>query len=380
MLVQRTYAVDPGTRLPLVLVDTTQLGGKLPTEAEFKEALSELPQEDHVIILFASGSPKINFPWLQKSYKLFTRSVRKRIRKLYIVHENWVYKTLQKTVGNMISPKFVSKIVYIKSLTELAKHVDITVINISHNVYIHNLTVESEIVVPKHTLPVFGAPLPPEMSPLWKKCLAYLWEIDALGYKGSAKIFGRTGGSPYVWVLREAFDRNQLLQLSEYGPQLVLALMKLYLFELPKPLIPVKVLAEPFVADKNYVKAVLAKMDFSSRLHLESWLKWLHHIQNSWDITVNEVAQAIGPSLFALTDATPEISHNGCLFAHYLLVAPRLTEPPTPPPRPKPREKSIEKSVDKPVAGTHKVLKPKPSMQNIRGARVAKMAQFYENI
>ncbi len=89
--------------------------------------LSRLPDEDELIggrgyeiVFFAGGSSgatvkkkgRPGWGWLLQAYHLLTRATRKRLQKLYIVHEkNWI-RVLFEMFSTAVSPKFRKKVVH----------------------------------------------------------------------------------------------------------------------------------------------------------------------------------------------------------------------------------------------------------------------------
>ena len=90
--------------------------------------LSRLPDEDELIggrgyevVFFAGGGSngatakkkgRPGWGWILQAYHLLTRATRKRLQKLYVVHEkNWV-RVLFEMFSTAVSPKFRKKVVH----------------------------------------------------------------------------------------------------------------------------------------------------------------------------------------------------------------------------------------------------------------------------
>lgn len=106
-----------------------------PKEVEFNSLLpyviARLPGEDELVggaeyevILFAGSggegsiSSKRSRPgwgWLLQAYHLLSRAMRKRIQKLYIVHEKTWVRVITEMFSSIVSPKFRRKIIHGKS-------------------------------------------------------------------------------------------------------------------------------------------------------------------------------------------------------------------------------------------------------------------------
>ena len=103
--------VDYDALLPYVLV-------RLPDEEEL------IGGHGYEVVFFAGGksngatTPKKGRPgwgWFLQAYHLLTRATRKRLQKLYIVHEkNWI-RLLVGMFSTIVSPKFNKKVVHGKT-------------------------------------------------------------------------------------------------------------------------------------------------------------------------------------------------------------------------------------------------------------------------
>jgi Rho GTPase-activating protein 1 len=103
-----THEVDYDTLLPYVLA-------RLPGEDDLVSGT-----EYEVVFFAGSGaetttSVKKNRPgwgWLVQAYHVLSRAMRKRIQKLYIVHERTWVRVLVEMFSHVVSPKFRRKIVH----------------------------------------------------------------------------------------------------------------------------------------------------------------------------------------------------------------------------------------------------------------------------
>jgi Rho GTPase-activating protein 1 len=103
-----THEVDYNTLLPYVLA-------RLPGEDELVSGA------EYEVIFFAGGavegatSVKRNHPgvgWFIQAYHVLSRAMRKRIQRLYIVHERTWVRMLVQVFSTIVSPKFRKKIVH----------------------------------------------------------------------------------------------------------------------------------------------------------------------------------------------------------------------------------------------------------------------------
>lgn len=124
----------------------------------------------------------------------------------------------------VISTKFDEKVVHIGGLSELAKHLDITQIDIPPPVYLYNARVEARIMVPRHYAPVFGVPLQRKGKTviyprMWQELVNYLKVTGVT----TSNLFQMDENNELSLILRDALDRGQLLNLQNYGYVFLLA-------------------------------------------------------------------------------------------------------------------------------------------------------------
>lgn len=273
-VVYGTPTFDPETRLPLVVIDSTALPkspSEYPTDLA-SQAIERLPQTPHALVFFACGAPNLpSWAWMSKIHAMLSRDVKKRVGKVYIVHEPWWLRASTQVMraSGMVSAKFGDKMVHAATLSELARHVDITQINIPPAVYMYNSTLESRITVPRHHMPVFGVPLqrkgPQVMYPrMWEECCAYLRAVGTSVHN----LFQVEERTTVSLILRDAYDRGQTLHLASYGPHNAANVLKLYLQELPTPILPVVYIKTPIQDTADYCVEVYSRLPIVSQKFL----------------------------------------------------------------------------------------------------------------
>ncbi|KAF3929848.1 Myosin-IXa [Dactylella cylindrospora] len=236
--------VDYDKLLPYVLAI-------LPGENEIDELDShgEKGSGGYSVIFFAGGGkterdsksrPRLS--WFMQAYSLLSRAVRKRIKKLWIVHERAWVRIMLEMLSGVVSQKFRRKVIHVGSLTELALDVDITKLNIPPAVYIHDKRVSDSIQLPGFPpAPQFGrmpftndSPVDAPLPQVLMDTSRYI-RLHCLGHEG---LFRVPPNTELLEIAREAYDRRQFLLLSDYGPNLAAGLLKLYYRVLPDPIIP----------------------------------------------------------------------------------------------------------------------------------------------
>ncbi|OCK74745.1 hypothetical protein K432DRAFT_409610 [Lepidopterella palustris CBS 459.81] len=139
-----TREADFDSLLPYVLA-------RLPGEEEL------LKGSEYEVIFFAGGgsdgatSAKKNRPgwgWFIQAYHVLSRAMRKRLQKLYIVHERSWVRILVEMFSTIVSPKFRRKIVHVSTLSNLALHIAIENLLIPPSAYLHDRRLSNEIYAP----------------------------------------------------------------------------------------------------------------------------------------------------------------------------------------------------------------------------------------
>ena len=90
--------------------------------------LARLPDEDELIggkgyelVFFAGGEERNSSPvkkkrpgwgWFLQAYNVLTRAMRKRLQKLYLVHERRWIRVMMEMFSTVVSPKFRKKIIH----------------------------------------------------------------------------------------------------------------------------------------------------------------------------------------------------------------------------------------------------------------------------
>lgn len=205
------FEVDYDSLLPYVLA-------RLPGEEEL------IAGEDYEVVFFAGGQPdsataeKKSGPgmgWYLQAYHVLSRAIRKRLQKLYVVHERSWVRVLIEVFGTFVSPKFRKKIVHVSTLSGLALHMPIERLMIPPSVYLHDRRIAPDIYAPYVSgRRAFAAedPLPRcrngqrRLPRVLRETTTFVCMGDNIKTEGLFRIppHARTLG-----VLKEAYDRSQ---------------------------------------------------------------------------------------------------------------------------------------------------------------------------
>lgn len=311
-LVYHTQTRDAVSHLPVTVIDSTTmpLDGKLPDpEAEIPFLLKDFPCNDMVLVFFASRAPRApQVNWLRKVHAKLSRDFRKSIHKVYVVHARWYTRAFNRALAPIVSHKFASKIKFVRDLTELSHHMDITTLDINPEVYRDDLSrsdsnSDGVISVPKQSKSIFGMPLPRSRSSFWRATFAYLnkCHIDELAFAPLSRMTELD--ATLTQVLVNAVAREQRLRLCDYGPAVVLATIREYLLSLPEPLIDFNDLVLPLEITIEYASSVVSGLDDSELLHLDDIIRFsaaISHVDRAM------IAKSLGPAIMRIRNPRKE--------------------------------------------------------------------------
>lgn len=214
------FEVDYDTLLAYVLA-------RLPGEEQL------IAGTDYEVIFFAGGQPESatsekktgpGIGWYLQTYHVLSRAVRKRLSKLYVVHERSWVRILIEVFGTIVSPKFKKKIIHCNTLSGLAMHMPIEKLLIPPSVYLHDRRVSADIYAPYVSgRRAFGAdePLPVNfrgerrLPRVLRETTTFLCRGHNLKTEG---LFRIPPHSQLSAILREAYDRGQKFIVFKEGP------------------------------------------------------------------------------------------------------------------------------------------------------------------
>lgn len=125
--------------------------------------LARLPEEDDLlkgyeyeVVFFAgdgdgsatSRKHRPGWGWFLQAYHVLSRAMRKRLQRLYIVHEKAWVRILTEVFSTIVSPKFRRKIYHASSLTQLALYLPIETLLIPPSTYLTDRRISDDIFAP----------------------------------------------------------------------------------------------------------------------------------------------------------------------------------------------------------------------------------------
>ncbi|GAA5944215.1 hypothetical protein JCM3775_007116 [Rhodotorula graminis] len=208
----------------------------------------------YTVVLLVNPTPHApTTAHLVSSYLSVARVVRKNVRHIYIVGGGWWTRAILGIFSStLLSVKSAEKLVQCATLSGLAQAVGpeaFKQIEFPLEVYVANAATEDEIVVPvnqdESLKATFGRPLEqtmsenendPRLPTIVRDCVDVLLDQG----RASVGIFRRSPSAAHVMHLRGAYERGHPVSLSTLpdAPYLAASLLKLYLRELPVPLLP----------------------------------------------------------------------------------------------------------------------------------------------
>ncbi|PLW13851.1 hypothetical protein PCANC_04629 [Puccinia coronata f. sp. avenae] len=241
---------------PLIVISASSFPAQLPAHLTLDSLTQQaldlfdpiISSGPYSLIIFAS--PAEHAPTLKQilsAYRLLTRSCRKNLNALWVVHPTfWAKMTVKVFLKTIVSWKMSRKIKWIKDLSTLASLVPIHQVCIPPEVYKYDLTIEPCIVVPPSCRqpPVFKVSLEQLMGPDGQHGIPQVIQDSANCIRSSGMkfegLFRRPPSLTTTQIIRDAYDRRQPVKMEEYsdGAFLAASLIKLFLRELPTPIFP----------------------------------------------------------------------------------------------------------------------------------------------
>lgn len=112
-IVYKSRTFDPSTRLPLIILNSAAF----PKDPDnyisslMEKIILQLPETPYGLVFFACGAPdKPSWTWISRVYGMLDRQIKKRIGKVYVVHESWWLKAVTEMFRGIVSKKFKNKI------------------------------------------------------------------------------------------------------------------------------------------------------------------------------------------------------------------------------------------------------------------------------
>ncbi|CAO3625905.1 unnamed protein product [Mucor hiemalis] len=224
--------------------------------------LDEFVENDYVLVFFSSPARyRPGWMWLLKAYRSLDRKYKKNLKALYVVHLTRTYRIVFDLANKIISPKFARKLRYCANLASLNLNIELAPQFIPQRVIDHDNklpTIQQHLEHQqaqrrKRPLPslAFGRKLEDLAAIEGNTSDDYIPTfvvqiIDHIKQHGLDKegIFRKSPSSEELQYVKTAFNNGVKVDLNEYDIDLSAALLKVFIRELPVPLIGLKLSEE----------------------------------------------------------------------------------------------------------------------------------------
>ncbi|CAO3662872.1 unnamed protein product [Rhizopus stolonifer] len=238
--------------------------------------------------------------WLLRAYRSLDRKYKKNLKALYVVHLTRMYRFIFDLANRIISPKFAQKLKYVTSLSQLVFYVKLDTKFISQRVLDYDTQLPNLYQTPPQSHYSF---VQPPTSLAFGRVLEDLVEIE--GQKGNDDyvpkivikfaehirkhginkegIFRKSPSSEELRSVRKAFNQGLEVDLNKYDIDVTAALLKVFIREIPKPLISLTfsdqmgALPDASICSKNTLDKVKGKLTeyYSERRIYHNLLSYL---------------------------------------------------------------------------------------------------------
>ncbi|XP_068632603.1 rho GTPase-activating protein 1-like [Battus philenor] len=300
--------------------------------------LDKYVEQDYSVIYFHHGLTRNNKPplsWMWKAYRAFDRKYKKNLKALYLVHPTNLIRIVWQMLRPAISVKFGHKIMYVNSLLELQRHINLEKISIPETVLQYDKKIseknskgtsskeKQEQKDPKScrkdslSPPVtqqFGVSLQfirennsemvDSIPPVVRQCIEFLSHPDALETEG---IFRRSANISEIKELQRACNRGEPITFQN-NPHNAAVLLKTFLHDLEEPLMTFDLYDEilEFQSWSQRDKPRQVKILIREKLPLENYKILKYIMQFLWKVqdrsclnkmTSSNLAVVFGPNL-----------------------------------------------------------------------------------
>lgn len=193
--------------------------------------LSRLPDDEELIgghgyeVVFFAGAGsnsatqtkkgRPSWQWFMQAYHVLTRAKRKKLQRLYIVHDRNFIRVLIELFASVVSPKFRKKIIHVSTLSGLALHLPIEDLLIPPSAYLADRRKSPDIFAPyasgkrafgvQNPLPA-SADGPVRLPRVLRETTSFVIMDDNTKVEGIFRVSARF---QTVEILKEAYDRGQ---------------------------------------------------------------------------------------------------------------------------------------------------------------------------
>ncbi|KAI8883976.1 Rho GTPase activation protein [Backusella circina FSU 941] len=243
----------------------------------------EFVENDYVLVFFSSPARyRPGWLWLLRAYRSLDRKYKKNLKALYVVHLSKSYRLIFDLANKIISPKFARKLRYVSNLSMLKLHIALAPQFIPQRVidFDERLPIQQQ----QQTIPQsYHRPLPSLAFGRSLEDLANLEEnetesfvprvvlqiVEHISNHGMKKegIFRKSPSSDELQSVKAEFNRGVQVDLGLHDIDVSAALLKVFIRELPEPLIELKfseelgALPDASICTADVLKKLKAKLN-----------------------------------------------------------------------------------------------------------------------
>jgi Rho GTPase-activating protein 1 len=332
-----------------------------------KYVLGKIVEQDYTLLYCHHGFTSTNkppFSSIRKMYSELDRKYKKNIKKLYILHPTNFIRVMMSLMKPFLNYKFGKKLSYVNRLAELEPVMYLDNLDIPEEVKRHDLTLRTPVrhLASSDSRSVFHTPLPrdggqgpaPDLSS-HRQFGVKLENVDLdenmiprvlstcvglLENKGMevVGIFRRSPATATIQAWKEQFNKGHEVDLESHGdPHLAAVLIKLFLRELPEPLLTFD-LYDPILELKSLPPEVkvpvvrdmlrnrLPPINFTILKYLVTFLVRVADHEETNKMSPYNIAIVIGPNLAWDTNPTASLSALGEINTFTLLLLSHCSE------------------------------------------------------
>ncbi|KAI8338842.1 Rho GTPase activation protein [Blakeslea trispora] len=221
--------------------------------------LDEFVENDYVLVFFSSPARyRPGWLWLLRAYRSLDRKYKKNLKALYVLHLTRMYRLIFDLANKIVSPKFARKLQYLSSLEELKQYIDLAPQFVPQRVIDYDqqlpvtYTAYFSMLQQRQALSnspslAFGRKLEDLASIENNSSVNYIPSfvvqiVDHIRAYGLDKegIFRKSPASDELQAVKSAYNKGEEVDLSRYDIDVSAALFKVFIRELPIPLMSLK--------------------------------------------------------------------------------------------------------------------------------------------
>eukprot|EP01096_Ripella_sp_DP13-Kostka_P016561 TRINITY_DN811_c0_g1_i1.p1 TRINITY_DN811_c0_g1~~TRINITY_DN811_c0_g1_i1.p1 ORF type:complete len:699 (+),score=279.74 TRINITY_DN811_c0_g1_i1:174-2099(+) len=285
--------------------------------------LDPIVDKDYVLVFIGTHFSRDNRPslaWFRKAYSILNRKFKKNLKMLYIVHAAWGIKAALNLFRPFVSNKFWRKVVLVDDLSDIYKTIG------RSEIWIPDFVITYNAKHNKHK-PIFGVPLEEVLNIEHSKTgipQVIIESVNYLSYHYDVEgIFRKSGEARLIDEIRKAYDKGEDVELTTaiQDPHAVSGLLKLFLRELPNPVIPFDLydlILQSHQASasndevwRHVMKGLLSSLPKANYALLEYLFSMMQEVSKYSDknlMTTSNLAIVFAPNLLRLGDESDLLS------------------------------------------------------------------------